>query len=124
ARYKVPALFVMNKVDAIEAPDDWHQQLEESGIATKTVYVVMRDDAGITAPPPRNLTALSKGLQELQRPTPQQRQEGIRARSLDAAGRLQDQLVAPLMELRANIERARGRVQALVRPEAGVNVHP
>lgn len=124
ARYGVPALFVMNKVDAIEAPDDWQRQLSESGIEVGAVYVVMRDDSGLIAPPQRNLAALSTALQELERPSPQQRQEGVAARSLDAAGRIQDQLVSPLLQLRANIEQARSRVQALVRPEAGVNVHP
>lgn len=123
-RYRVPSLFVMNKVDEIEAPNDWQQQLEESGVKAGTIYVVARDDAGTSAPPGRDLAALSDALQKLRRPTAKDRREGVRARSLDAAGRVQDQLVAPLLQLRSRVETARGRMQALVRPEAGVNVHP
>jgi hypothetical protein len=123
ARYGVPALYVMNKVDDQAASDDWHRQLADSGLDAG-VFVVSRDDAGFSVPPEINLPALRQTAASLKRPAKPARIAGVRARAADLAGRIADQVVAPMRSKRAAIERVKLRLEAMVRPEAGVDVHP
>ena len=123
-RYAISAVYAMNKVDDLEAADDWRGQLREFGVAEAAVYVVARDDAGFTPPPERGLDALRSAVTELPRPTPAQRAAGAAARVADLAGRAQDQILLPLQQRRRSADGVTRRLAALVRPEPGVDVHP
>lgn len=123
ARYGVPAIYVMNKVDDLAAPDDWQTQLKQAGHDV-TTFIVPRDDAGFTAPHGRDLAALGEAISSAKRPAKPARAVGVGARCADLAGRILDQLLAPQRQKRASIEAAKTRLSALVRPEPGVDVHP
>lgn len=123
ARYGVPALYVMNKVDDLAAADDWQTQLKQAGHDVVT-YTVPRDDASFTAAHERNLAALGTAITSANRPAKPARADGVSARCADLAGRIVDQLLAPQRQKRASIESAKTRLSALVRPEPGVDVHP
>ena len=122
-RYAVPAIYAMNKVDDLAAADDWRSQLREFGVDGATVYVVPRDDAGFTAPPERDLDALRSAVAALPLPTQEERRNGAAARMTDLAGRVADQVLAPLQQRRRSADAVKGRLAALVRPEPGVDVH-
>jgi hypothetical protein len=122
ARYGVPALYVMNKVDDLAAPDDWEAQLKEAGFDA-TTYVIPRDDTSFTAPPARDLASLRTAVASMRRPPKAVRTAGLNARCGDLAGRIFDQLLVPLRQKRAVIESTKTRLEALVRPEPGVDVH-
>jgi hypothetical protein len=113
----------MNKVDDRAASEDWQAQLAESGFEAG-VFVVARDDAGFSSPPDIDLPSLRKAVGLLKRPHKPGRIAGVRARSSDLAGRIADQVIAPMRTRRAAIERVKLRLEAMVRPEAGVDVHP
>ena len=123
-RYAVPAAFVMNKVDDLQAADDWRAQLREFGVDGATVYVVARDDAGFTPPPERDLNALRSALIDLPSPTEEERAAGAAARVADLAGRAADQVLGPMQARRRSADQVKARLAALVRPEPGVDVHP
>ena len=116
ARYGVPRRFVMNKADDLAAPDDWASQLGGDAL----VHVVPRDDAAVNVEPGRSLDALRDSLRNVEKSTA----AGLRARCGDVAGRAADGVLAPLERAARRADDAKRRLGLLVRPEAGVDVHP
>ena len=116
ARYGVPRRFVMNKADDLAAPDDWANQLGGDAL----VHVVPRDDAAVNVEPGRSLDALRDSLRNVEKSTA----AGLRARCGDVAGRAADGVLAPLERAAKRADDAKRRLDHLVRPEAGVDVHP
>src|SRR5690606_38765444 len=107
-RYGLPTLYVMNKVDDQAAATDWQDQLREAGHEA-AVFVVPRDDAGFSPPPTIDLAALRAAAGAMKRPNKSARQAGVEARAGDLAGRIADQLLAPLRAKRASIEAVKTR---------------
>ncbi len=122
-RYRLPRRFVLNKADDLAAADDWARQLGEHLPEDGAVHVVPRDDSGVAVIEERSLDHLRAALPQLQA-NEEDRVAGLAARCTDISGRAVDSVLAPLRDRRDRAEKARGRLRALVRPEAGVNVHP
>ena len=122
-RYRLPRRFVLNKADDLAAADDWADQLGDGLPEGQVVHVVPRDDSSVAVVEQRSLTQLKRALPEL-KASDADRAAGLAARCGDIAGRAVDSVLSPLRDRRDRAERARGRLRALVRPEAGVNVHP
>ncbi len=118
-RYRLPRRFVLNKADDPDAVADWAQQLG----GETPIYVVPRDDASVTIAPDRTLPALRQSLVVL-RQSPEDAKAGLAARCTDIAGRAMDQVIAPLRIKRRQTDDAKNRLIELIRPEAGVDVHP
>jgi hypothetical protein len=131
-RYAVPALFVMNKAEESAVVSDYATQLRAHAgfngtTATATavpVYAIPRDDAGYEPEPDLNLASLRRAIAALPEPTTAQRAEGLRNRTGDVLGRLQDQIVAPLRDARREADRLTSALRAMEAPTTGVDVNP
>jgi hypothetical protein len=127
ARYAVPTLFAMNKLDDEAALADYERQLSEvfappsGGVP---LYAIPRDDAGLAVAPGRGLAGLRDAVTTISLPEPDTRKAGVRARVQDLQQRLADQVIEPLTQRRRAIDDASGALRALVIPEAGVDVDP
>lgn len=122
-RYAVGALFVMNKCEESAVLDDYAQQLSGRGWTEPRIFAIARDDAAYEPPAEANLSALRLALAEpvwTQPPLV----EGIHHRVEDLAGRLQDQIVAPLRQMRTEAQHLMQSLQRLIAPEPGVDVNP
>ncbi len=115
ARWGLGRLFVLNKADDVKAADDWAQQLDGP-----TVYVVPRDDASLVVPTERSLDDLKEAIAALPPPD----KAGHLVRSRDVAGRATDAVLALARDQRRRCDAASARLKTLIRPEAGVDVHP
>jgi len=138
-RYGVPALYVMNKCEGGEMLEDYRQQLvrgsgqgsgvvgrvEEGGeLSSPMLFAVARDDAGWEPPAEANLDALRSALINLRPAEEGSRDQGLGYRVGDLAGRLVDQVIAPLREERKEADRIVAQLRALEAPVAGVDVNP
>jgi hypothetical protein len=121
ARYKLPRRFVLNKADDLDAPDDWARQLGRLADG-QVVHVVPRNDAPLSVDAERSLDALRTSLTTITASA--EAAQGIQARCADVAGRATDAVLAPLEQARRRADDAAHRLRQLVRPEAGVDVHP
>lgn len=134
ARYRAPALFVMNKCEQQAVADDYAALLRTqsshspAGIGADTsearVFIVPRDDAGYEPPPGQNLDALKRGIAELAAPSDLERAEGLRNRTSDLLGRLDDQVLAPLCQARREVDRVIALIRGMEAPVPGVDVNP
>lgn len=122
-RYGVGSLFVMNKCEESAVLEDYTGQLTGRGWVEPRLFAIARDDAAYEPPAEMNLSALQKALAEpvWKQPAPA---EGIKLRASDLAGRLQDQIVAPLRRMRAEAQHLMQSLDLLVAPEPGVDVNP
>ncbi len=125
ARYALPTAFVMNKAQDEAAVEDFAAiAARETRLAEPPVFAVPRDDAAWHPPAETDLPALLAYLNELALPDEPDRRRGVAARLLDLAGRLQDQLVAPLAAERRRVDEALKQLRALQTPEIGLDVSP
>ena len=125
-RYRLPALFVMNKSEQQAVVEDYARLLavQGPGFREDAVFVVPRDDAGYEPPPEQNLEALRRAVAAFSFPQPQVRAEGLRNRSDDLLGRLNDQVLSPLRHDRAEIDRLVALLRGMETPVPGVDVNP
>ncbi|HSU69605.1 MAG TPA: GTPase domain-containing protein [Tepidisphaeraceae bacterium] len=126
ARYKLPAVFVMNKAEQQPVIDDYARLLRTQGSADAdgNLFALPRDDAGFEPPPEQNLQSLRESLLKLNSPTPAERAEGLRSRSEDLLGRAGDQILAPLREDRREIDQLIASLRGMEAPVPGVDVNP
>jgi len=128
-RYAVPALFVMNKAEEPAVVSDYATQLRaHAGVNGATsavpVYSIPRDDAAYEPEPDLNLASLRRAIAAMPEPTTAQRAEGLRSRTADVLGRLQDQIVSPLRDARREADRLIAAMRAMEAPTTGVDVNP
>src|SRR6185312_13197018 len=98
--------------------------LRGSGFGEDQIFVVPRNDAGYEPPPEKNLDALRSAVGKLSLAAPQARAEGLRTRTEDLLGRLTDQILAPLRDDRAEVDRLTGLLRGMETPAPGVDVNP
>ena len=120
-RYRVPALFVMNKCEEAAVADDYRRQLAERDWAGASVFIVARDDAGFEPPSDVNLDALRAAIST---PVATADDAGVSARASDVVARFGDQILSPLTEARREIDRLTAVLHAMETPAAGVDVNP
>jgi hypothetical protein len=120
-RYRMPAVFVMNKVDDANEPADFRKQLAERDWADVPLFTVARNDAAYEPPPETNLDALRAALRL---PVPPPDPAGLAARTADAVARLTDQVVSPLRSARRSADALTAALRAMETPPAGVDVNP
>ena len=120
-RYGVPRIFVLNKADDLDAPRDWAEQLVASGEAEPDVRIVPRDGSPTVPDAAKTLPNISELVDLLRRDD--SFEAGLTLRASDLAGRLQDQVLAPLQRRRHTIDVAKRRIAALTSPETDVNVN-
>jgi len=118
-RYGLATLFVMNKVDESEAVDDYAKLLARSGVNNPIVLALARDDSTWQPAPdaslaPSRLVSLKIVPNE----------EAQRARVMDVLGRINDQLLNPMLDQRTRIDRAIAALRTLAGDAIEVNVHP
>lgn len=118
-RYALPSFFVMNKVDQQAVVDDYAARL-----AGPAVYAIPRDDANYEPPREGNLDALRQALTSALPANSAARGEGVRNRSADLFDRFQDQILAPLVGDRREVDRLVAMVRAMETPPTGVDVNP
>ena len=134
ARYRAPALFVMNKCEQQAAADDYAALLRTqssqgpagaaAGFGEAPVFIVPRDDAGFEPPAGQNLDALKRGIAQLPAPSNASRAEGLRNRTSDLLGRMDDQVLVPLCQARREIDRVIALIRDMETPVPGVDVNP
>ncbi len=124
ARYRTPALFVMNKAEEAAVVEDYETQLAEllGESPAARAFAIRRDDS--TFAPPRGLDELRDAAAALRPAQGDERRAGLAARAADLAGRLRDQVLDPLRAARRRADAAAASVRALQAPEPGVDVHP
>ncbi len=120
-RYELPALFVMNKCEEPAVLDDFLRQLAEREWADAHVFAVQRDDSAYEPPAEENLDALR---QQLFIPLPSPVTAGIQHRVADVITRLNDQVLAPLREIRKQADQLCQSLHAMETPAVGVDVNP
>jgi hypothetical protein len=124
-RYRLPALFLMNKCEQQVVADDYAKLLKSQGTGfDQNVFIVARDDAGYEPPAPRNLDSLRRAINELRFAEPIVRTDGLHNRTSDLLGRLDDQLLSPLRQQRATIDQTITTLRQMETPVTGVDVNP
>jgi hypothetical protein len=124
ARYAVPALFVMNKVEDRAVVDDFTQQLAAAGFASPRVFVQPRDDSTFAASSGETVDDLREAIATLTPPAEAKQQVGLRRRVEDLASRVADQVVEPLRVTRRAADVAINALRELRARDAGVDVDP
>ena len=124
ARYGVPTVYVMNKVEEQAVLDDYRGMLARSGAAGAGPFAVARDDAGYEPPADANLSALKGAIADVRAADPGAKAAGLRNRAADLLGRLTDQVIAPLREDRREADRLAAALRSMETPAAGVDVNP
>ena len=124
-RYRLPALFLMNKCEQQVVVDDYAKLLKSQGTGfDQNIFIVARDDAGYEPPPGRNLDALRRAIADLRFAEPIVRADGLHNRTAGLLGRLDDQLLAPARQQRAQIDRTIATLRQMETPVPGVDVNP
>lgn len=124
-RYRLPALFLMNKCEQQVVVDDYSKLLKSQGTGfDQNVFIVARDDAGYEPPAQRNLDSLRGAIREMCLAEPIVRADGLHNRSVDLLGRLDDQLIAPWRQQRAAVDQAIATLRQMETPVPGVDVNP
>jgi len=123
-RYRLPALFVMNKVEHGAVLDDYSRLLEQRQWPDQRPFALARDDAAYEPPPQANLQALRQALIFLPPADEAGRRQGLARRTADLLGRLTDQIVDPLRSSRAEVELLAAALKAMETPETQVDVNP
>lgn len=124
-RYRIPTLFLMNKCEQQIVVDDYAKLLATQGVRPDGKnFVVARDDAAYEPPPAQNLEALRQALSALTPSDADARAAGLESRTTDLLGRAEDQILAPLRDDRAEIDRLVATLRAMETPLPGVDVNP
>ncbi|MEA2707566.1 MAG: hypothetical protein QOF78_167 [Phycisphaerales bacterium] len=126
-RYALPAFHIMNKVEQQAVVDDYQSHLGEgrgNAFGRPNVFTIPRDDANFEPPREANLESLRHAVSTLTRPESAARQEGLRHRAADLFDRFQDQILAPMLADRREVERVGAMVRAMEAPPASVDVNP
>jgi small GTP-binding protein len=118
-RYALPRLFVFNKADSLASVQDYEQLLVASGITQPTVLALARDDA--TWQPERGLALTPDHVKHLRITADD---AGLRARAADVVGRVNDQLLQPLLATRGQVDRVARALQQMAGDSVEVDVHP
>jgi energy-coupling factor transporter ATP-binding protein EcfA2 len=122
-RYGLGAVFVMNKADDSAVVDDYAAQLRAShGIESPRVFCLARDDAAFDPPPEQALPALRQAIDALA--DAPRSASGIRTRVVDLFQRLRDQVLHPMLDARAEIDRVAASLRELTTPQPQINVTP
>lgn len=119
ARYELPAINVMNKVEEQAIVDDYQEQVD-----AESVFSIPRDDAAYQPPHQLNLESLRSTISSLAPSQPDARKRGIGNRSADLIDRLRDQILAPLRHDRCEADRLVAALRAMETPPPGVDVNP
>ena len=123
-RYGIPALFVMNKCEQAEVLNDFRRQLGERDWPDAQIFAIARDDAAFIVPPEFDLNALKSALNQPPAKNESARTQGFGLRVVDSAGRLSDQIIAPLREARKRVDALVASLRSMETPVAGVDVNP
>jgi len=124
-RYGTPALFLMNKCEQHVVVDDYQRLLGAQGIKPDgKLFVVARDDAAFEPAPAQNLEALRQSLSTLSLTDTESRGQGLRNRASDLLGRLDDQILVPLLQDRAEVDKLIATLRGMESPAPGVDVNP
>lgn len=115
-RYALPRLHLMNKTEEQAVVDDYQKQMR-----AERIYVVPRDDSGYSPSPEAGFEALK---QELKAISVRNDEQASFARAGDLLGRLQDQVLEPMLADRREIDRLTGSLKAMQSPSPGVDVNP
>lgn len=122
-RYGVPAVYVMNKADEAAVVEDYAAQLRSShGVSDPAVFCIPRDDAAFDPPREQGLDALRQAVESLADAAPSP--EGTATRVSDLFQRLRDQVLHPLLDARAEIDRIAAVLRELTTPQPEINVTP
>jgi hypothetical protein len=129
ARYEIPTLFAMNKVESAAVVEDFSAQLVKRNDVSQNaisgrLFAIARDDSGYVPPAAMDLESLRAALGGVRFPTAEARQRGAFARVGDLLGRLRDQVIAPLRNDRREAGRVMQSLQAMESPTAEVDVNP
>jgi len=127
-RYGLPSLFVMNKCEEQAVLEDYRRQLAERGWSDTQVFAIPRDDAAYEPPGGSNLASLRTAVggvrRVLQSQPPHLLRKGTANRVRDLVGRLQDQILQPLLQRRREIDGLVSVLRAMNAPAPGVDVSP
>ncbi len=118
-RYRLPSLFVMNKADEQAVVDDYAKLLTRSGVTDPIVLAVARDDSTWQ---PNADQSITRSRIEALRIAPDE--SAHNARVSDVAGRINDQIIAPLLDRRTRVDRAMLAIRSLAGEAIEINVHP
>ena len=121
-RYRVAALFVMNKCEDREVVEDYRQQLLERGWEEARVYSLPRDDSAYE--PERGFTDLKAALHTWNCPVFPKEETGMVNRCLDLLGRFRDKILVPLQSDRGELDRTVTVLKALNAPSPNLDVSP
>lgn len=119
ARYEVPILFAMNKVEEQAVVDDYLEQIEAD-----SAFAIPRDDAAYQPRAGQNLDALRSAIASLAPSDPDARRRGTSNRAADLIDRLRDQVISPLRQERRDADRLIATLRAMETPPPGVDVNP
>ena len=144
ARYAVPSLFVMNKVEEEEVAKDYCRVVNRvSGVGYRvsgegldpkpetrhpksdsTIFAIPRDGSGYEPASEVNLESLRGAIGSIESPPADARRAGIAARVADLIDRVRDQILQPLRQQRAESDRLIANLRAMESLAPGVDVNP
>ena len=123
-RYRLPAIFVMNKCENSAVVEDFRDQLDERGWAGARVFAVPRDDAAYEPSREIDLGALREAVSSLEHPGREQQEQALRHRRADLVDRLRDRILSPLRTDRRRVDRLAAALRSLRIAVPGVDVSP
>lgn len=123
-RYAIPSLFVMNKCEEQAVLDDYREQLQSRHRVPAPIplFAIPRDDSIFQPDEHSTLESLRSALPGVAATAPSV--DGLRARVVDLASRLHDQVIEPLRNDRRVVETLRSNLRAMETPAPGVDVNP
>lgn len=113
ARYGVPSLFVMNKLDEPGPGEDFERKLQDKLGTHPSLFLVPRDDSTYAVDHARSLDALRETLAAPPSVEEAVRTAGQRRLAEDLAGRIGDWLICPAETRRRNVEEALDRLKSV-----------
>ncbi|MCA9440617.1 MAG: 50S ribosome-binding GTPase [Candidatus Omnitrophica bacterium] len=123
-RYEIPSQFMMNKCESEEVVEDYRKQIEKRGFSEPIVYSIPRDDSTHLPPEDEGLDGLRDSLMGIQPSWDEQITLGQRNRTQDLALRLGDQVLLPLRNDLASVEKLTESLHQFVSPGPQVDVSP
>lgn len=121
-RYRLPAIFLMNKLEERAVVDDFRRQLADRDWADARVFESPRDDAAYEPAEGLGLDGLRAAMLEIARNFPEPDRAGLALRLRDLLGRLRDQAIEPLRAGRDQADRLLAALDLMTAPEPGIDV--